>query len=101
MAEARADSVGENGRRYNFDSDRKMECAAPSDFAIEPDTAAHQLHQLRRDCKPQAGSTISPCATAIGLDERLKNPLLLVLRNSNASIRDTKAKLSGPCGGGL
>src|ERR1051326_5016180 len=96
MAEARTGSVGDNGGWYQFDSDRKVERAAPPHFALQPDTAAHQLHQLRRDCKPQAGSTISPCAAAISLDEWLKNPLLLVLRNSNPSIRDTEAKLRAP-----
>src|SRR5258708_25420727 len=100
MPAARAGCAGAHRRGYKFDSDRKVERAAPPHFALQPDTPAHQLHQLRRDGKPQAGSTISPCATAIGLDERLKNPLLLVLRNSDASIRDTKAKLSGPRGDG-
>src|SRR5258708_13520668 len=96
MPAARAGSVGEHRSGYNFDSDRKVERAAPPHFALQPDTPAHQLHQLRRDGKPQTGSTISPCATAIGLDERLKNPLLLVFRNSNSTIRATHAKLIGP-----
>ena len=37
---------------YKFDSNRKMERTTPSDFALQPDTASHQFHELRRDCEP-------------------------------------------------
>jgi hypothetical protein len=47
-----------------------MESASSADFALDPDPAAHQAYQLRRDRQAQPGAAIETGRGAVGLGER-------------------------------
>ena len=48
----------------------EVERAALAGLALDPDPAAHQLDQLRRDGQPQAGAAVLARRRAVGLGER-------------------------------
>jgi hypothetical protein len=50
-----------------------MEGAADAEIAFDPESAAHQFDELRRDGEAQTGAAIQPCGRAIGLGESFEN----------------------------
>ncbi len=47
----------------------EMELAASTDLALDPDSPAHQLDELRGDREPEAGAAVSSRRGGVGLDE--------------------------------
>ena len=69
-----------------------MEGAALADFALHPEAAAHQSHELRRDGEAQPGAAIRARRGAVGLRERLEDTFLTVQRDADARIRDREVQ---------
>src|SRR5215469_8623664 len=72
---------------------REKERAAAPKLTVHPNTAAHQLHQLRGNREPQSITAIFSRHTAIALHERLKNPPQLVWRYADSRVPYAKPKL--------
>ena len=67
------------------------------DLAFDPDVAAHQLDQPRRDRQAEAGAAEAAGRRAVRLRERLEDQLLLVARDADAGVddREVQADLAG------
>src|SRR5262249_28056235 len=70
----------------------EMKDTAPADFALDPNTAAHQFHQTTRDGEAQARAPVFPRHRTVGLYERGKNGLLLIGRNADSRVADCKVE---------
>ena len=66
---------------------REVERAALPGLALQPDASAQQRDEVRRNRETEAGASILACRRAVGLDERLEDRLLLLLRHADAGIR--------------
>jgi hypothetical protein len=66
----------------------KVKRASLPYFALQPDFPAHHLDQSRGDGQPQPRATESPPGRAIGLRKGVKDNLVLVRGNSDASVSD-------------
>ena len=88
-AEARADSVAVG----HGQAEREVEGAAGTFAALDPDAAAHQLHQLRGDRQPEAGAAVAARHRGVRLLERAEDLVELVLRNADAGIADREVQL--------
>ena len=76
---------------------REPERGSAPDLAFDPDVAAHQLHQPRRDRQAEPRAAEAPGGRAVGLRERLEDELLLVARDADARVDDgeVQADLAG------
>src|ERR1700691_4623682 len=63
-----------------------MEPASTPLLAVEPHTPAEQPYQLQADRKAQTGASVNPGQRSVGLNEGLKNPLLLVFRDADSGV---------------
>ena len=70
----------------------EMERAAASDFAFDPQPAAHQLDQPQRNRQPEARAAEAARRRAVGLGEGLEDVLLLVGGNADAGIADAEVQ---------
>ena len=77
------------GRRRLLKIERhgEVERAALAGLALQPDASAQQRDEVRRNRETQAGASILARRRAVGLDERLEDRLLLLLRHADAGIR--------------
>ena len=66
--------------------DAEMEAAAATDFAVQPQFAAHQAHQAPADRQAQAGTTEAARGRGFGLREAAEDVLLVFRRNADARI---------------
>src|SRR5262245_1103154 len=64
----------------------EVELASFSWLALEPETAAHHFHQLRRDGEPETRAAVSPRRGGICLDERAEDLPPLVVWNPDAGV---------------
>ena len=69
LAPRRAAAVG----RRPIEAGGEVERAAAADLALDPDAAAHQLDEPRRDRQPEAGAAVPARRRAVGLRERLED----------------------------
>ena len=65
-----------------------MKRGAAARLALEPDAAAHHLHQAPRDRQPQAGAAVAARGRAVGLRERVENRRLPVGGHADAGVGD-------------
>ena len=65
---------------------REVEGAALADRALDPDPAAHHLHQLRGDGQAQAGAAVLARGGGVGLGEGLEDQPLLFGRDADAGV---------------
>ena len=65
-----------------------MERAADAGFALDPDAAAHHLHQPLADGQAEAGAAVLARRRRVGLRERLEQPALLLRRHADAGVAD-------------
>jgi hypothetical protein len=56
---------------------------------------AHQRHEARADCQPQARAAVLPRGGGIGLHEGMEQPALRFERNPNSRIAHLKVQLRG------
>ena len=73
----------------------EVELTADAWLALEPETAAHHLDELRRDGETEAGAAESACRRGVGLDERPEDLPPLVLGNPDAGIPHRAAEHHG------
>ena len=64
----------------------ERERGAGAGLALDPELAAHQRDELRRDRQPEPRPAVLPRGRAVGLRERLEDELLLVLRDADAGV---------------
>ena len=64
----------------------EMKFAPASQFALDPNLAAHQLDQARRNAQAEAGAAVISSGGAIRLNERFENSGLLLGSNADAGI---------------
>src|SRR5580704_19317375 len=67
-----------------------MEAASLTNFTLDPNLSAHQLHQPRRDGQPQPCASIRACRGSVSLCERIEDRNLLLGRNADTRICDRK-----------
>ncbi len=72
------------------ETDGKEEGAALPHLALEPEPAAHQFGEALDNRQSQARPPIVSCGRCIGLSKGRKNPLLVLLRDSDAGVRHRK-----------
>ena len=63
-----------------------MKRAPGANRAFYPDTPTHERHQLGDNRKPETRASVAAGHRAIGLDERLKDGVLLGRRNANPRV---------------
>src|SRR5581483_7652357 len=69
-----------------FQGHGEAELAAAADLALEPQAAAHQLHQLPGQGQPEAGALVAAAAAVLDLRELLEDARLLVARDAEAVV---------------
>ena len=70
-----------------------MKGAAATLLTLDPDPAAHQLHEALRNRETEAGPAIPPGRRAVGLGEVFENQRLLRGRDADARVADLKVQL--------
>ena len=70
----------------------EVELTADAGLALEPETAAHHLDELRRDGETEAGAAVPACRRGVGLDERPEDLPALVLGNADARVAHRAAE---------
>ena len=85
------------GRRGHFDCDGEMEAAAFPRFALDPDPAAHHLHQLGGDRQAQTGAAILARHGRVFLCEGVEDQLPLLDGDADPGVGDdeVQGRLSG------
>ncbi len=72
-----------------------MKRAALTNFALDPDPAAHQLDELRRDCQTQPRAAVLARRRAVRLRECLEDHTLLFGRNADAGVTHGEMQHTG------
>jgi hypothetical protein len=70
----------------------EVELTADPGLALEPETAAHHLDELRRDGETEAGAAVSARRRRVGLDERPEDLPPLVLGHADARVSHRAAE---------
>jgi hypothetical protein len=78
-------------RPPNLERHREMERAALAGLTLEPEAAAQQCDEARRNRQTQAGSAIVARRRAVGLHEGLEDRRLLFSRDTDPRIRHAEA----------
>src|SRR6185369_7125920 len=66
----------------------KMECAAFSEFAFDPDIPAVQQHELATNIKPEPYPLFGRGISGFNLVQALEDMVLLVFRNATTGVGD-------------
>ena len=74
----------------------EVERAAPARLALDPDPAAHQRDQPRRDGQAQAGAAVLPRRRAVGLREGLEDRLPACRRGMPMPVSRTREVQARP-----
>ena len=74
------------GRRRRLEPDGEMERAAAPLRALDPDAAAHQLHEALRDGEAETRAAVASGRRAVGLGELLENQRLLGGGDADARV---------------
>ena len=82
-------SLGQRLRRrpcLQAEACREVEGASCADFALDPDPAAHQGDELRRNCQPQSRAAKLARRGTVGLREGVEDHVLLFGGNPDAGV---------------
>ena len=82
--------------RDQLETRGKVKRAALAGLAVHPDQAAHDVDQLSRNGKPQAGAAIATGHRTIGLLKGSENHLLAGGRNADAGVANGKMDGDNP-----
>jgi hypothetical protein len=75
-----------SGQRGGADVHGELERAPVADLALDPELAAHQLHQPARDGETEPRAPVAASGGAIGLRERVEDQPLRVGGDSDAGV---------------
>src|SRR5262249_59620842 len=77
---------GHGSRGRQAESDGKVERAPLPRLALDPHSTSHELDQLQRNGKAQAGAAVFARRRGVDLREGLKEETQLLARNADARI---------------
>src|SRR5262249_44912359 len=80
---------------------REMKGAPLPRRTFQPETAAHQLHQLSRNGQPESGAPVFAGRRSVGLHERLENGSLLFGCDADTRVSNGKMQTRFPGSNGL
>src|SRR5215469_11888247 len=64
------------------------ECAADTNGALHPHTAAVQFHQFLNECQSDSCAFVCPGASALDAMKAFEHPLAMLFGNSHARVAD-------------
>src|SRR5262249_58893573 len=70
----------------------EMKAAAPTQFALRAELAAHHLRQPLRNCQSQSRAVLPPSERAVHLHERREDAFEFFGRNSNAGVENLEVQ---------